>query len=149
MRPPSETVAVAEITDIRAIHGWISAFLSERPLSDMRKIAQWQAWAALKLAGGWTAHAVKQRIVDAWAEHAGLMGISAETLAPDSPLAKALFEGFDETRHRASPAQLAVLYRALALEHPDHATWLARYAAIFADMGAEWRELRPYLIAGW
>lgn len=149
--PTANATPAADIAEAcRATHSWTSAYLSARPLSDPRRIAEWQAWATAKLKSGWDATAVRQHIADAWAEHASRFALEATpALEPDSPIAHALADCHRRAGLGATPAQTAVVYRSLAREHPNHAPWLARFAAIFADMGDRWNMASAYLAAGW
>jgi hypothetical protein len=134
---------------IRTAHAWISLFLGDKPLSDMRRIAEWQAWATRKLSAGWMVDAIKQSIADAWARHAAEMGMTTANVAPGSPLAEALREAYQAADGGQKPHAIAVFYRSLANEFREHSGWLARFAAIFADMGEQWREPTGYTANGW
>ena len=138
-------------TDVRAVHAWISRFLADKPLSDMRKIAEWQAWATARIAESWNAEAVKQHIADRWTEHARAIGLepAPPTVQPGSDLYRELVACIGRVMAGETPEQTAAVYRSLAREHPEHAHWLARYAAMYADMGPHWQHIGPRLASGW
>lgn len=114
---------------------WISGFLGSKPLSSPRRIPEWQAWAARRLADGWEHDAIERHIRDAWALR-GNRDISGPTLPPE--LRNTLREVYDMAEAGATPAACAVVYRSLARQYPEY-PWLADWASRWERAESDWR----------
>jgi hypothetical protein len=124
-----------ESSDNASVSAWIAAFLSEKPLSSVRKVNEWQDWAIRKLSTGWTPEAVKQRIRDAWSEW--VVGGNVDTKPMPKALLEALNDVYKMADEGASPAACAVVYRSLSRQYPER-VWLADAAIAWEDMGEKW-----------
>ena len=122
-------------SDNASVTAWIAAFLSDKPLSSVRKINEWQDWAIRRLSTGWTPEAVKQRIRDAWSEW--LVAGNVDTKAMPKEFLVALNDVYKMADEGASPAACAVVYRSLSRQYPDR-VWLADAAIAWEDMGEKW-----------
>jgi len=119
---------------------WVSAFLSEKTLTSVRKINEWQNWAIIKLASGWEPERVKQRIRDAWAEW--VEGGNVDTKPMTHELLEELKMVYQMATEGATPETCAVVYRSLARKHPDR-HWLLDAARRWEDMGTTWKPFGP------
>lgn len=133
MRPQSRTTAPS--VDNASMTAWVAAFLSEKPLTSVRKVLEWQEWAIAKLASGWTPDAVKKRIRDAWVEWVQAGNVDLEPMPPE--LLKALNDVYKLADEGGTPAQCAVVYRSLARQYPKR-LWLADAAAKWEEMDERW-----------
>jgi len=127
----------ADTSENFAVCSWIQAFLTDKPLSDYRKVAQWQEWAIGRLAAGWDAEQVRQRIRDAWA--AWVLGGNVDVEQMPEDLKKAIAEVYQMAHEGMKPAQCAVVYRSLYNQNPDR-PWLLNAARDWEAMGESWRE---------
>jgi len=69
--------------------------------------------------------------------------IRSSAILPEVPaiLAKSLGDVFDMAQQGSSPEQCAVVYRALAKDHPEHARMLNQWAFRWEQMGPFWTAL--------
>ena len=135
MRPQATATSRSASGDNASMTAWVSAFLSGKPLSSVRKVNEWQDWAIGRLSAVWNTEAVKQRIRDAWNEW--VMAGNVDTKPMPKELKDALNDVYKMADEGATPEACAVVYRSLFRQYPER-LWLGDAARAWEDMGRKW-----------
>jgi hypothetical protein len=122
-----------------SLDAWISGFLSNKPLTSVRKVTEWRTWARAKLKSGWSSPDVRSHIERAWKTWE--MGGNIDTVPMEPELMSAVADVFHMAESGSTPAQCAVVYRSLYREYPTR-FWLHDWAERWESAGDDWQKVK-------